>query len=93
MNLPINYKEADWQQRKEARLQYGRLQKNLCWHCGCDLNGSARKDIEAKPINKKLFPASMFAYPVHLHHDHDTGLTIGAVHNICNAVLWQYHGK
>lgn len=32
-------------------------------------------------------------YPVHLHHDHKTGLTIGAVHAKCNAVLWQYYGE
>jgi hypothetical protein len=28
-----------------------------------------------------------------LHHCHQTGLTIGAVHAKCNAVLWQYHGE
>jgi hypothetical protein len=30
---------------------------------------------------------------VHLHHSHETGMTIGAVHARCNAVLWQYHGE
>jgi hypothetical protein len=31
--------------------------------------------------------------PIHLQHDHDTGLTEGAVHAYCNAVLWQYEGR
>lgn len=93
MKLPINYADANWQQRKQARLEYIKLQKNICWYCRCTLLENAREDVVKIPINKKLFPATMFQYPVHLHHDHDSGLTIGAVHNICNVVLWQYHGK
>ncbi|AGI61771.1 hypothetical protein VCO139_0016 [Vibrio phage VCO139] len=41
----------------------------------------------------KLFPKNMFQYPIHLHHDHNTGMTIGAVHARCNAVLWEYYGE
>jgi hypothetical protein len=32
-------------------------------------------------------------HPVHLQHSHVTGLTEGAVHAFCNAVLWQYEGR
>jgi len=44
-------------------------------------------------IKKSLFPRGFFGYPIHLHHSHDTGMTIGAVHAHCNAVLWQYEGE
>jgi len=30
---------------------------------------------------------------MHLHHNHETDMTEGAVHAYCNAVLWQYEGK
>jgi hypothetical protein len=40
-----------------------------------------------------LFPELFLKYPVHLHHSHVTGLTIGAVHAYCNAVLWVYHDE
>jgi hypothetical protein len=45
------------------------------------------------PIDRELFPPGFFNYPVHLHHSHNSGLTIGAVHSYCNAVLWHYHGE
>lgn len=93
MKLPINYKESHWTVRKQAREQYYTEQGGKCWFCGEDLSGAPREDILRKPINYKLFPKSMFDYPVHLHHDHKTQLTIGAVHAKCNAVLWQYYGK
>jgi hypothetical protein len=62
----------------------------MCSNCGLPLN---KEPQMTKKINRKLFPDTMFEYPVHLHHDHNTGMTIGAVHAYCNAVLWQYHGK
>ena len=46
-----------------------------------------------KWIDEELVPENFFKYPVHLHHSHYTGMTIGAVHANCNAVLWQYHGE
>lgn len=93
MRLPINYNDTHWSIRKEARLQYVKEQNNLCWHCGAKLSDNPSKDIMKLSINKKLFPEGMFDYPIHLHHDHDTGMTIGAVHAKCNAVLWQYLNK
>ena len=93
MNLPINYDAAPWQVRKQAREEYVQLQQGKCCHCGQPLSGPPPAAVLSKRIDKKLFPPTMFLHPVHLHHDHDTGMTIGAVHSVCNAVLWQYHGK
>jgi hypothetical protein len=53
------------------------------------------KEMQQKSINFSLFPGGIgfLKYPIHLHHDHNTGMTIGAVHARCNAILWQYHGE
>jgi len=93
MELPINYTTANARARKAARMEYASKQKGKCWHCGFTLGGGPRPDMAKKVINKNLFPPGFFNNPVHLHHDHKTGMTIGAVHAKCNAVLWQYHGE
>jgi len=93
MKLPVNYKDTPPAQRRLVREEYVRLQSGNCHHCQAPLSGPATKDILSKYIDAKLFPPNFFAWPVHLHHSHDSGLTIGAVHNACNAVLWQYHGE
>jgi len=93
MELPIRYDDAHWTVRRQAREQYVYIQGGLCCHCNAPLTGDSAKHIQEKKINKTLFPSSFFSWPVHLHHCRKTGLTIGAVHNLCNAVLWQYHGE
>lgn len=93
MKLPVNYDELEPRDRRAVREEYVRVQKGLCSHCGAPLRGEASPQIMDKWINRVLFPESFFDYPVHLHHSHETGLTIGAVHCHCNAVLWQYHGE
>ena len=93
MQLPINYNKAHWSVRKAAREQYIEEQNGKCLHCDAPLSGSASDEMMAKDITKSLFPKSFFNWPVHLHHYHKTGITLGAVHNQCNAVLWQYHGE
>ena len=93
MELPVNYNETHYTKRRLVREEYIRLQKGLCSHCGEPLDGKPSKEIRAKSVNRELFPKNFFKWPVHLHHSHETGMTIGAVHNKCNAVLWQYHGE
>lgn len=93
MKLPANYNLLTWQERRAARNEYIRLQDGLCAHCESPLLGSPEERVATLPINKSLFPKNFFQWPVHLHHSHETGLTIGAVHCYCNAVLWQYYGE
>lgn len=90
---PQNYNLLSQQERRILREKYIEHQKGLCHHCGQPLSGPPDKSVTRKWINKRLFPESFFKWPVHLHHCHKTGMTIGAVHNYCNAVLWQYHGE
>jgi hypothetical protein len=90
MDLPVDYTALTWAQRREVRNMYIAQQNNLCMYCNETLDLPARED---KPINRKLFPSGFFKHPIHLQHCHKTGMTEGAVHNYCNAVLWQYHGR
>ena len=93
MELPVNYNGTHFSIRKLVREEYVRLQGGKCCHCNNDLTVNASQEMMSKKIKISLFPDSFFKWPVHLHHDRRTGLTIGAVHNQCNAVLWQYHGE
>lgn len=76
-----------------VREKYISLQDGRCYYCKADLESDPPEDVLSKRIHKFLFPADFFKHPIHLHHNHDTGLTIGAVHAFCNAVLWQFHGE
>ncbi len=93
MKLPVNYNETPPMQRRAVREEYVRQQAGKCCHCGEPLNADPPMEILEKPVNGKLFPVGFFNHPVHLHHSHETGITIGAVHAYCNAVLWQFHGE
>lgn len=93
MKLPVNYDKITPRERRKVRLEYLKLQNSKCHHCGNDVWGPPVKEIVTAYIDESLFPKGFFEYPVHLHHDHNTGMTIGVVHNRCNAYLWQYHGE
>lgn len=93
MKLPVKYRGLTIQQKREVREEYIRLQGGKCLHCGNPLDGKATQEILDHWIDESLFPPNFLQHPVHLHHCHETGLTIGAIHCHCNAVLWQYHGE
>lgn len=93
MKLPVNYDELHYTERRAVREEYIKKQEGKCCHCKELLSGEPAVNVASKQVNKKLFPPNFFKWPVHLHHNHDTGMTIGAVHNHCNAVLWQYYNE
>jgi len=91
--LPVYYDGLEWWQRREVRAQYVDQQGGRCHFCGHDISSDPPKEVTELQVDWSMFPDNFRKYPVHLQHDHTTGLTEGAVHAICNAVLWQYHGK
>lgn len=93
MDLPAHYPSLEWQERREVRNAYVERQDGCCKHCKVPLDGDPPSSIRSKRIDWRRFPPNFLRHPVHLHHCHDTGMTIGAVHAYCNAVLWQYHGE
>ena len=92
-DLPQDYNALTQVQRRKVRERYIALQEGNCAHCKSPITEEPPKEIQAKEINWRLFPTGFLKNPAHLHHDHNTGMTIGAVHALCNAVLWQYHGE
>ena len=92
-DLPIDYDSLTWQERRAVREQYIKEQQNMCFYCNERLDQEAPEYIREKHIFWDLFPPNFLKYPVHLQHDHGTGLTEGAVHNYCNAVMWQYENR
>lgn len=90
---PYNYDELSPPDRAIVRDLYVKEQHGLCWHCKAPLDGPPADHIQKLRLDMNRFPPGMLRYPVHLHHSRETGLTIGAVHARCNAVLWQYHGE
>jgi hypothetical protein len=91
--IPAPYSKLGPSRRIAVRERYIEIQEGLCCHCSASLDGPPREDIACLPVDQRLFPPGFFTHPIHLHHDHKTDLTIGAVHAYCNAVLWQYHGE
>tara|TARA_S200002703_G_C3728826_1_gene224011 strand:- start:225 stop:512 length:288 start_codon:yes stop_codon:yes gene_type:complete len=91
--LPIDYTKLHSRERRKVREQYVSEQKGKCYYCGGDLSKEPPQYIAEKEINLDLFPPNFLKYPVHLQHNHDTGMTEGAVHAYCNAVMWEYEGK
>lgn len=92
-NLPVNYEDLTPKERKEVRELYNIKQDWKCLYCGCNLLATPPKRITDKRINWNLFPPNFLRYPIHLQHNHDTGMTEGSVHSYCNAVMWQYDNR
>jgi ribosomal protein L34E len=91
--LPVNYDKISSGERRIVREQYVREQDGKCCHCGQPLDALPAQRITENKIDWTLFPPFFLKNPVHLHHCHKTGMTIGAVHAYCNAHLWQYLGE
>ena len=90
LRLPAKYSTLSPHQRRMVREEYVRRQNGRCYYCGILLSETPQHE---RKLSRGLFPPNFFTHPIHLHHHHDTDLTIGAVHCECNAILWQYHGE
>jgi hypothetical protein len=84
------YLDLTFAERRLLREKYVEDQKGLCWYCKASLLEKSPYEIKKKKVNWWRFPKNFLLHPIHLHHDHDTGLTIGAVHAYCNAVSFDY---
>jgi hypothetical protein len=94
ITLPIEYALIkDEKTRKAVREKYIELQNGKCWFCGDDVNGEPATFVKEKTVTPKLYPVGFFKNPLHIQHDHNTGMTEGVVHAHCNAVLWEYCGR
>jgi hypothetical protein len=92
MELPVDYDKLKRHERKPVREEYIRIQNGLCSHCHISLEQESTYE-RTVIINKSLFPKGFFNSPIHLHHNHSSGMTIGAVHAYCNAYMWEFLGE
>lgn len=83
---PRRYASLTPDSRRRLRAEYAEAQGWACLHCKASLLGQPSPEVQRKRVTAKLFPKNFFDHPVHLHHDHKTGMTLGAVHARCNAV-------
>lgn len=90
---PVNYKSLTPNERRLIRSQYIEDQQGLWFYCKQPLLDAPPSYITDKSIDWTLFPINFLYHPIHLQHDHNTGLTEGAVHAYCNAVMWQYEHR
>lgn len=86
------YSTLSYKERADLRKRYAEAQNGECAYCGTLLSCNPAAWILADDINWSLFPPAFLVHSVHLHHDHTTDLTIGAVHARCNAHSWYYKG-
>ena len=93
MILPQNYENLNQKQRREVRLEYIKLQNNKCSFCKENLDEDPIHYVKNANIDLSIFPPGMLDHPIHLHHSHKTGMTLGAVHAKCNCYLWQFKGE
>ena len=93
MKLPVDYTKLNWRQKAKVRDQYVKEQDGKCYYCGLKLSGKAAYEVRSRKLDMNLFPPGFLNNPVHLQHDHKSGMTEGAVHAYCNGVMWQYEGK
>lgn len=91
--LPALYDKLDAMHKRIVREKYIKEQDGKCFFCHNSLEEEPPKTITDKPINWELFPPEFLRYPIHLQHDHKTGLTEGAVHAFCNAYMWNYYRR
>jgi len=92
-NLPVDYNSLAAGERKKVRQQYIQQQEGKCFYSGESLESPPPIRITDLEIDWSLFPKGFLNAPIHLQHDHGTGLTEGAVHGYCNAVMWEYEGR
>ena len=97
MKLPVKYSGLNPKKKREIREEYIKRQEGCCFFCKAVLTGPPATEItdDLTKINWDLFPGgrNFLRYPIHLQHDHLTGMTEGAVHALCNAWWWQFKGR
>ena len=93
LKLPVMYDKLKHWEKRRVREEYTVKQKGKCYYCKRSLLQKPPVWVLDKKLGRATYPPNFFKHPVHLHHCHRTGLTIGAVHAYCNAVLFEYHGE
>jgi len=94
LQIPAMYDALTWYERSLVREEYIILQKGACYWCKETLLHDTSEELKASyPLDPRYWPEEFLKHPVHLHHCHRSGLTLGATHAYCNAILAMYYGE
>ncbi len=91
--LPVDYTKLKIHEKAIVREQYIKEQNGKCMYCGESLKKPAPDYITNKYIDWDLFPENFLKSPIHLQHNHNTGMTEELFIIIGNAVMWQYEHR
>ena len=94
--FPQRYHDLNTNQRHKLRDEYVEHVRGRCLYCSLKLDGKPSRIVRdsADEIEWDDLPGGKEGFlknPVHLHHDHETGLTLAAIHALCNAHSWHFY--
>ena len=94
--FPQRYCDLNSNQRRKLRDEYVEYFGGRCLYCDGHLDDEPHEFVRqsADEIEWDNLPESKEGFlknPVHLHHDHETGLTLGPIHALCNAHSWHFY--
>ena len=94
--FPQRYSDLNTSQRRNLREQYVEHFRGRCHYCDEPLNDKPHEYVRAKATsidwsNLRGGRKGFLSNPIHLHHHHGTGLTLAAVHALCNAHSWHFY--
>lgn len=94
LTIPAMYDALTWFERRTVREDYIILQKGACYWCKATLTSDTPLHLRERfPLDQRCWGPEFLKHPIHLHHCHRSGLTLGATHAYCNAILAQYYGE
>jgi transposase-like protein len=93
--LVQKYDDLNWKQRLKLRDRYVEHFHGVCMYCHEQLDSEPASIVRDSTDEiawdvSPGFKEGFLKNPVHLHHDHNTGLTLGPVHALCNAHSWHF---
>jgi hypothetical protein len=84
LDLPTKYSSLSGERKSAVISAYICLQRERCWLCGDSLYELPTFIVENPKLMALSYNELAEEHPHHLHHDHDTGLTLGVTHAECN---------
>ena len=94
--FPQRYRDLNTNQRRKLLDEYVEHFRGRCLYCHLKLDGKPSRIVRdsADEIEWDNLPGGKEGFlknPVHLHHDHETGLTLAPIHALCNAHSWEFY--
>jgi len=94
IELPTNYDSLSPARKRIVREKYIQLQGGRCYFCKGRLSEKPAQEVtDAYKLTMSRFPEGFLRNPMHLHHCHKTGNTIGVTHAYCNGILFEHFGE